>query len=174
MLHEVNGIVPRIDETAYVAPTATVIGRVSVADMASIWYGAVLRGDMEPLAIGSRTNIQDLTVCHTDAGFPVTVGSGVTVGHRCILHGCTIGDDCLIGMGSIVMNGAVVGRGSVVAAGATVLEHQVIPPCSLVVGVPGKVRKTFPEQERLVLNRKAAEIYLDLAAAHRKTARPCQ
>jgi len=111
---------------------------------------------------------QDLTVCHTDDGMPLTIGNGVTVGHRCVLHGCTIEDDCLIGMGAIIMNGAVVGRGSVIAAGATILEKAVIPPFSLVAGVPGKIKRTFSEDEIIPKIIEAARDYQDLLAKYRK------
>jgi carbonic anhydrase/acetyltransferase-like protein (isoleucine patch superfamily) len=130
---------PQIDPTAWVAPGAVVLGDVTLGRESSIWYASVIRGDMAPIIIGAQSNLQDGTVVHVDEGVPCTVGSRVGVGHRAILHGCTIEDDCLIGMGSIVLNGAVVGRGSVVAAGAVVKEGFVVPPGSLVVGMPGRV-----------------------------------
>src|ERR671914_1987728 len=115
------------------------MGDVTLGEDASIWYGAVLRGDMAPIVIGAQSNIQDGTIVHVDEGVPCTVGRRVGVGHRVILHGCTIEDDCLIGMGSIILNGARIGRGSVIAAGAVVPEGMQVPPGSLVMGVPGRI-----------------------------------
>lgn len=164
-----NGIEPDIAPSAFIAPTATLIGDVGIAGGASVWFGSVLRGDRDRIRIGENTSIQDLTVCHTDDGIPLAVGNGVTVGHRCVLHGCTIEDDCLIGMGAIIMNGAVVGRGSIVAAGATILEKAVIPPFSLVAGVPGKIKRTFSEAEILPKIRQSAQDYMDLMARYGKS-----
>jgi carbonic anhydrase/acetyltransferase-like protein (isoleucine patch superfamily) len=115
------------------------MGDVTIGEDASIWYGAVLRGDMAPIVIGSQSNIQDGTIVHVDQGVPCSVGRRVGVGHRAILHGCTVADDCLIGMGSVLLNGVTIGRGSVVAAGAVVPEGMQIPPGSLVMGVPGRI-----------------------------------
>ena len=129
----------RIHPTAFIASTAAVMGDVSIGEDASIWYGAVLRGDMAPIVIGSQSNIQDGTVVHVDEGVPCTVGRRVGVGHRVILHGCTVEDDCLIAMGSVLLNGVVIGSGSVVAAGAVVPEGMRVPPSSLVMGVPGRI-----------------------------------
>jgi len=130
---------PVIAESAWIAPTATVMGNVTLGEESSIWYGAILRGDNDAIRIGDQTNLQDGTIVHVDDGVPCTVGNRVGVGHRVILHGCTVEDDCLIGMGSILMNGVVVGRGSVVAAGAVLPEGSRVPPGSLVMGVPGRV-----------------------------------
>ena len=128
-----------IHPTAFVAPTASVMGDVTLGAESSVWYGAVLRGDMAPIVIGERTNLQDGTIVHVDEGEPCTIGSRVGVGHRVILHGCTVEDDCLIGMGSILLNGVRIGSGSVVAAGAVIPEGMQIPPRSLVMGVPGRI-----------------------------------
>lgn len=163
-----NGIIPDVAETAFIAPTATLIGKVTIDREASIWFGSLLRGDMERIIIGEKTNIQDLTVCHTDEGFPLSVGRGVTVGHRCILHGCTIEDDCLVGMGAIVMNGAVVGRGSIVAAGTTILENTIIPEFSLVVGIPGKIKRALSEGEVLPKIKRASQGYRELSIAYKE------
>lgn len=141
---------PQLHESVYVAPNATLIGRVSMGQKSSVWFGSVLRGDTDSIIIGEETNIQDLTMCHADAGFPLTIGDHVTVGHNCVVHGCTIHDHCLIGMGAVVMNGAEVGQGSIVAAGTVVLENTKIPPFSLVAGIPGKVKKTFENQEEMI------------------------
>lgn len=159
---------PQIDDTAWVAPTATVIGRVRLGEQVSIWYGAVIRGDMEDISIGSGTNIQDGCVLHADPGFELRVGSGVSVGHNAILHGCTIGDDVLVGMGATVLNGAVIGEGSLIAANALIPEGAKIPPGSLVAGVPGKVRRELgdAERDRIKLN---AAVYLHTMSTHRDT-----
>jgi carbonic anhydrase/acetyltransferase-like protein (isoleucine patch superfamily) len=115
------------------------MGDVTLGEDASVWYHAVLRGDMAPIVIGAQSNIQDGTVVHVDEGVPCTIGRRVGVGHRVILHGCTVGDDCLIGMGSVLLNGVTIGTGSVVAAGAVVPESMQVPPRSLVMGVPGRI-----------------------------------
>jgi carbonic anhydrase/acetyltransferase-like protein (isoleucine patch superfamily) len=146
---------PEIDATAWVAPGSTIIGSVRMAPRASVWYGSVLRGDMEGISIGAGSNIQDGCVVHADPGFPTAVGSGVSVGHRVVLHGCTIGDDVLIGMGAVVLNGARIGSGSLVAAGAVVLEGVVIPPGSLVAGLPARVRRELSEEEQADIVRNA-------------------
>jgi carbonic anhydrase/acetyltransferase-like protein (isoleucine patch superfamily) len=129
----------RIHPTAFIASSAAVMGDVTIGEDASIWYGAVLRGDMAPIVIGSQSNIQDGTIVHVDEGVPCTVGRRVGVGHRVILHGCTVEDDCLIAMGSVLLNGVVIGSGSVVAAGAVLPEGMRVPPGSLVMGVPGRI-----------------------------------
>ncbi len=131
--------VPRIHPTAFIAPGALVMGDVTLGAHASIWYTSVLRGDMAPIYIGSETCIQDGTIVHVDAGVPCTIGARVGVGHRVILHGCTVEDECLIGMGSILLNRVVIGTGSVIGAGALLPEGTVVPPRSLVLGIPGKV-----------------------------------
>lgn len=138
---------PRIHDSVFIAPTAQIIGDVHIEKNASVWFQTVVRGDTATITIGEGTNIQDLSMCHADEGVPLTVGSGVTVGHQCCLHGCTIENNCLIGMGAIVMNHAVIGKGSVVAAGAVVLENTIIPPYSLVIGSPAKVKKTYEDKK---------------------------
>jgi carbonic anhydrase/acetyltransferase-like protein (isoleucine patch superfamily) len=130
---------PSIHPTAFIASTAAVMGDVTLGEDASVWYGAVLRGDMAPIVIGAQSNIQDGTVVHVDEGTPCHVGQRVGVGHRVVLHGCTVEDDCLIAMGSVLLNGVVIGSGSVVAAGAVVPEGMQVPPRSLVMGVPGRI-----------------------------------
>ncbi|WP_291037081.1 gamma carbonic anhydrase family protein [Herbiconiux sp.] len=167
MLITYEGQTPEIDPTAWVAPTATVIGRVHLAASASVFYGAVLRGDNDPIVVGEGSNLQDNVVVHTDLGKPATIGRGVSVGHGAVLHGCTVEDDCLIGMNATVLNGAVIGTGSLVAAGALVLEGTVVPPGSLVAGVPAKVRRELVQEEREGIRRNAAT-YLGLSSAHRE------
>lgn len=129
----------RIAETSWIAPNAVVIGDITLGEDSSVWYLSVVRADSDVIRIGDRTNIQDGTIIHVDAGQPCTIGDEVSIGHRAVLHGCTIEDDALVGIGAIVLNGAVVGRGSVIAAGAVIPEGMTIAPRSLVVGVPGKV-----------------------------------
>jgi len=137
-----------IDPEAFVAPSATLLGEVTVGARSSIWYGAVLRGDMEPILIGSRTNVQDGTIVHVDVDMPVRIGDGVSVGHRAVIHGCTIEDGCLIGMGAVILSGSRIGAGALVAAGALVREGAVVPPGVLIAGVPGKVLRELTEEER--------------------------
>jgi carbonic anhydrase/acetyltransferase-like protein (isoleucine patch superfamily) len=146
---------PTVAKSAWVAPTAVLVGAVDVADGASIWYGAVLRGDNEPIVIGRDSNVQDNAVFHTDVGIPVTVGEGVSVGHGAIVHGATVGDHVLIGMGAILMNRSVIGSESLIAAGALVPEGASIPPRSLVVGVPAKVARPLTDDEVAGLHRNA-------------------
>jgi len=130
---------PVVAASAFIAPGAVVLGDVTLGERSSVWYLAVLRGDMAPISIGDDTNIQDGTIVHVDEGAPCRIGRRVGVGHRVILHGCTVEDDCLIGMGSILLNDVHVGTGSVIAAGAVVPEGMRIPPGSLVMGVPGRI-----------------------------------
>ncbi len=143
-------------EDYWVAPTACVIGDVRLARNASVWFGAVLRGDNEPLVIGEDSNIQDGSVLHTDPGFPLTLGARVTVGHMVMLHGCTIGDNSLIGIGSVVLNGAVVGRNCLIGAKSLIPEGKTIPDHSLVMGTPGKVVRQLTEDEVNALSWSAA------------------
>ncbi len=145
MIHALDERVPVIAEDAWVARGADVIGSVTLGAGASVWFGAVLRGDNEPIAIGPGSNVQEHCVLHTDMGFPLTVGPDCTIGHRAILHGCTIGGGSLVGMGAIVLNGAVIGPGCLVGAGALVTEGKAIPPGSLVVGAPAKVVRPLDE-----------------------------
>ncbi|MCW2613077.1 MAG: anhydrase [Frankiales bacterium] len=160
-----EGASPQVDPTAWTAPTAVLVGDVAVAAQASVWYGAVVRSEYEPIRIGARSNVQDCCVLHVDPGFPLTIGRGVSVGHGAVLHGCVIEDDVLVGMGATVLNGARIGAGSMIAAGALVLEGAVVPSGSLVAGVPGKVRRELTDEERagLVLN---ADVYVELASKH--------
>lgn len=161
-----EGQEPELAEQAWAAANSTLIGRVRLGEQASIWYGAVLRADLDAITIGAGSNIQDGCVCHADPGFPITVGDGVTVGHRAVLHGCTVGDDSLIGMGAVLLNGSTIGRGSLIAAGAVVLEGTDIPPGSLVAGTPAKVRRELTEDERNALPLSAHQ-YVELADRHR-------
>jgi carbonic anhydrase/acetyltransferase-like protein (isoleucine patch superfamily) len=154
------------DETQFIAPTATVIGAVSLGEGASVWYGASVRADLAPIVIGARSNVQDNASIHVDPGLPAIIGDDVTIGHNAVVHGATVGDGCLIGMGSIVLNRAVIGAGSLIAAGTVVREGMQVPPGSLVAGVPGKVLKTLsPAQQAHI--RENAGVYIASAAAHR-------
>jgi carbonic anhydrase/acetyltransferase-like protein (isoleucine patch superfamily) len=165
--------VPKIHPTAFIAPTAAVMGDVSLGEDASVWYHAVLRGDMAPIFIGARTNIQDGTIVHVDEGVPCTVGQRVGVGHRVVLHGCTVGDDCLIAMGSVLLNGVTIGSGSVVAAGAVIPEGMQVPPRSLVMGVPGRIVRNVDD----ALARRIESTwnhYVKEARAHRAGQYPLQ
>ena len=157
---------PDIHPTAFVAPTAVLMGDVILGAESSIWYTSVLRGDMAPIRIGPRSNIQDGTIVHVDDGFPCTIGERVGVGHRVILHGCTVEDDCLVGMGSVLLNGCRIGAGSVVAAGAVVPEGMEIPPGSVVMGVPGRIVRKV---DQALAERIAGtwSHYVDQAKAHR-------
>ena len=137
----------KVADSVFLADTATLIGRVTVGDEASIWFETVLRGDIEPIAVGDRTNIQDGTVVHVDDACGTRIGNDVTIGHRCVIHGCTIDDGCLIGMGAIILSGAHIGTRSLIGAGAVVPEGAEIPPGSLVVGVPGKVKRSLTDAE---------------------------
>jgi carbonic anhydrase/acetyltransferase-like protein (isoleucine patch superfamily) len=154
MLYALDGIQPTLpdDGDVWIAPGAHVMGAVHLARGVSIWFGAVLRGDNEPLAIGEDTNIQEGCVLHTDMGYPLTIGARCTIGHKAILHGCTIGDGSLVGMGATVLNGAVIGRGCLIGAGALVTEGKQIPDGSLVMGAPGRVVRQLDAaaQDRLL------------------------
>ena len=147
MILPYDGIYPLIDETAFIAPGAVVVGRVEIGAHASIWYNSVIRGDVDTVKIGAMTNIQDGSILHEHAGFPLVVGERVTVGHRVLLHGCTIEDDAYIGMGSIILNGARVCKGAVVGAGSLVLQGMVIPAGMLAVESPARVVRAIKESE---------------------------
>lgn len=139
MIYALDGVEPQIDADAWVAPGAHVMGRVVLGPGVGIWFGATLRGDNEPIVVGEATNIQENCVLHTDMGFPLTIGRDCTIGHKAMLHGCTIGDGTLIGMGATVLNGAKIGRGCLIGACALITEGKEIPDGSLVMGSPGRV-----------------------------------
>jgi len=165
-IYQLGDETPRIAASAWVADSATVIGRVSLAEGASVWYGAVLRGDNDWITIGRHSNVQDGSVLHTDMGCPLTLGEGVTIGHQVMLHGCTVGDGSLVGIQSVLLNGAKIGRNSIVGAGSLVTEGKEFPDGALIVGSPAKVvRMLTPEQiERLALS---AAHYVANAERHR-------
>ena len=149
MIYKVNENKPQFPEDGdfWVAPDANVIGKIRLHTGASVWFGATLRGDNECIDIGAGSNVQENSVLHTDIGFPLTIGRNCTIGHKAILHGCTIGDQSLIGMGAIVLNGAQIGRNCLIGAGALITEGKIIPENSLVVGAPGKVVRSLTEAE---------------------------
>lgn len=167
MIYELDGIRPQIDPTAWVAPTADLIGNVIVEAGANIWFGAVLRGDNEAITVGAGSNVQENAVLHTDMGFPLTIGANCTIGHKAMLHGCTIEAGSLIGMGATLLNGAKIGAGSLVGACALVTEGKEIAPGSLVMGAPAKVVRELDAaaQARLL---KSAEGYRANAARFAK------
>lgn len=168
--HSVRGFLPTqlsIDPDAYVAPNAVLVGQVTLGPDASVWYGCVLRGDIEPISVGARSNIQDQTVIHVDEGSPTVIGADVTIGHRAVIHGAEIGDGALIGMGAVVLSGARVGAGALVAAGSVVREGFEVPPRTLVAGVPAKVVRELDEaaQQRISANK---DSYVAYARAYRE------
>jgi carbonic anhydrase/acetyltransferase-like protein (isoleucine patch superfamily) len=161
---------PRLAPGAWVADSATVIGRVSLGADANVWYGAVLRGDNEWITLGERTNVQDGSVLHTDMGSPLTLGDDVTVGHLAMLHGCTVGENSLVGIQAVVMNGAVIGRNSIVGAGSLVTEGKQFPDNSLIMGSPAKlVRELSPET--FAMMKASAAHYVHNAQRHRGAVR---
>lgn len=170
MIAAMAGKTPGIEPSAFVASTAAVIGDVVIGARSSIWFGAVARGDENAIRIGVRTNVQDACVLHVDGQHALQVGDDVTVGHRAMLHGCTIRDRVLIGMGATVMNGATIGEDSIVGAGALVTEGMAVPPRSLVLGVPARVKRELTEEERERL-RASAEHYVRMAETYRKAVR---
>jgi len=163
--YRLAGDEPRIAPDAWVAPGAHVIGQVDVGTRCGIWFGAVLRGDNEPIRLGAGTNVQEGAVLHTDPGFPLVVGEGVTVGHQTMLHGCSIGDGTLVGIQAVVMNGATIGRECLIAAGALVTEGKSFPDRSLLVGAPAKVVRALTDAEVDGL-RNSAEVYIEKARAY--------
>ena len=151
MIHALDGMLPGIDPTAWIAPGAHVIGDVTIGAGASIWFGVVIRGDNEPILVGAGSNIQENSVLHTDWGYPLSIGANCTIGHRAMLHGCTIGEGTLIGMGATVLNGARIGKGCLIGACALITEGKEIPDGSLVMGAPGRVVRSLDDAGRAKL-----------------------
>jgi len=148
MIMAYRGIRPQVADSAFLAPTATIVGDVQIGDNSGIWFGVILRGDVNRIRIGRRTNLQDGTIVHVTSGtHPTVVGDGVTVGHGVKLHGCSVADHCLIGIGAIVLDGALIGEESMVAAGTLVVPGTIVPPRSLVVGSPGRVKRSLTDEE---------------------------
>lgn len=144
-LYSLEGIIPQLADDAWAAPDANLIGKVVLEAKASVWFGCTLRGDNEEIRVGAGSNVQENTVCHTDMGYPLVIGTGCTIGHKVMLHGCTIGDNTLIGMGATILNGATIGRNCLIGAGALITEGKEIPDGSLVMGMPGKVVRDLDE-----------------------------
>lgn len=138
---------PKIHEEAFIAETADVLGDVTIGEGTSIWYGAVVRGDMNTIVIGKYSNVQDNSSLHVDSNEPLKIGDYTTIGHNAVVHGCTIGNNCLIGMGAIILNNAIIGDNCIIGAGALITEGAVIPPNSLVLGAPGKVKRELTEDD---------------------------
>lgn len=158
MLYSLEGISPELDDDSWVAPDANLIGRVRLDAGASVWFGSTLRGDNELIHVGEGSNIQDHSVLHTDMGYPLTIGKNCTIGHKAMLHGCTIGEQSLIGMGAMVLNGARIGQNCLIGAGALITEGKEIPDGSLVMGAPGRVVRQLDE-EAIVGLLASAQIY---------------
>lgn len=166
MIYALDGISPDMDPDSWVAPDANVIGAVTLGAGVGIWFGTTLRGDNERITVGAGSNLQENCICHTDMGFPLVIGADCTIGHKAMLHGCTIGDGSLVGMGATILNGAVIGRGCLIGAGALVPEGKSIPDGSLVMGMPGKVVRELDETAREALLA-AARQYRENAARFR-------
>lgn len=147
MKYALGNVEPFVDPTAWIAPASHVIGNVVLEAKSSVWFGCTLRGDNEEIRIGAGSNVQENCVLHTDMGFPLTIGAGCTIGHKAMLHGCTIGNNSLVGMGATVLNGAVIGDNCLIGAGALIPEGKVIPDGSLVMGMPGKVVRDLAEDQ---------------------------
>lgn len=162
MIHKFKGTAPDIEKANFVAESADVIGNVTAGENSSIWYNCTIRGDIESIRIGKNTNIQDNTVVHVGYDVGTVIGDNVTVGHRAIIHGCTIGDDCLIGMGAIILNDAVIGKESIVGAGALVTAGKKFPPRSLILGSPAKVIRSVTDEE-VEGTRKNTESYVNIS-----------
>ena len=165
-IYELDGVAPHVSASAWVADSAEVMGNVHLAANSSVWFGAVLRGDNEPITVGEGSNVQDASVLHADVGMPLTVGEGVTVGHKVMLHGCTIGDNSLVGIGAVVLNGAKIGNNCLVGAGSLVTEGKEFADGSLIVGSPARVvRQLSPEQIEGL--RHSAQHYVNNASLYR-------
>lgn len=165
-IYELDGVAPRMADSAWVADSAQVMGNVVLAEDSSVWFGATLRGDTETITVGRGSNVQDGSVMHADMGYPLTVGDNVTIGHMVMLHGCTIGDESLIGIGATVLNGATIGKNCLVGAGSLVTEGKTFPDGSMIMGTPAKVVKTLtPEQIEGL--RRSAQHYVENAQRYR-------
>ncbi len=174
MLRNFETFYPQIPDSCYIAPSTEIIGRVKLGENVSVWHGTMIRGDINWIEIGNNTNIQESTVIHVDfpknddgSGF-TKIGNNVTIGHRALIHACSIGDNCLIGMGAIILSGAVVGEGSIIAAGALVKENQIVPPGSLVVGLPGQIKSPVGDAGREKIL-ESAKHYIQIAQRHKIT-----
>jgi len=157
---------PLVAPSAYIAPNATVVGKVILAENATVWFGATLRGDNETISIGANSNVQDSAVLHTDPGFPMSVGANVSIGHQAMMHGCTVGEGSLIGIPSIVLNGATIGKGCLVGAGALITERKAFPDGTLIIGSPARAIRELSAEERENLLKVAAN-YAERGAYYR-------
>ena len=166
-IYQLDEHIPEIHPTAYIADSATLIGKVRLGESVSIWFGATIRGDNELIDIGDQSNIQEGSVLHTDKGYPLTLGKGVTVGHQAMLHGCTIGDGCLIGIQAVVLNGAKIGKNCLIGAGALITEGKEFPDNSLIIGSPAKVARSLSD-EQLEGLRRSAQTYAERGAHFKK------
>lgn len=166
-VYELDGLVPQVPDSAWIADNAQVLGRVRLGERCSIWFGAVLRGDTESISVGEDSNVQDNSVLHADEGLPLVVGARVTVGHQVMLHGCTIGDESLIGIGATVLNGARIGKHCLVGAGSLVTEGKEFPDGSLIMGSPAKVVRALTPEQIEGLRRSAAH-YVHNAERYRR------
>ena len=171
MRYKLGSTSPLVDESTFIAPGAHIIGNVELKVGSSVWFNAVIRGDMDKITVGENTNIQDGSVLHTDAGIPLVLGEGVTVGHKVMLHGCEIGDYSLIGINAVALNGAKIGKYCIIGANALITENMEIPDYSLVVGAPGKVIRTFDEKIEPKL-KASAEHYVDNAKTYKSSLQP--
>lgn len=165
-IYELDGVSPQVSASAWVADSAQVMGNVNLADDANIWFGVVIRGDTETITVGKGSNIQDMSVLHADVGMPLVVGEGVTVGHKVMLHGCTIGDNSLIGIGAVVLNGAKIGKNCLVGAGALVTEGKEFADGSMILGSPARVIRQLSPQQIEGL-RQSARHYIENANRYR-------
>lgn len=166
MLISLQGRTPDIHDSAWIAPNATIIGDARMEQQSSLWFSAVIRADGEAITVGPGSNVQDGCVLHADRGIPLRLGAGVTVGHNAVLHGCVIDDDVLVGMGAIILNGATIGAGSIIGAGAMIPEGTQIPPNSMVLGLPGRVRRQTTDAEREQI-RANARFYVERKGEYR-------
>jgi carbonic anhydrase/acetyltransferase-like protein (isoleucine patch superfamily) len=162
-IYRLGDLSPQLATGAWIAPSADLIGDVRLGARASVWFGAVIRADNTPIAVGDDSNIQDTAVCHSDDGFPLMIGARVTIGHQAILHGCTVADDCLIGMGARILNGATIETECIIGAGALVTEGKTFPAGSLIVGSPARMVRPITDAERQLLRASAAH-YAEKAA----------
>lgn len=170
-LYSLGHLTPQLGLEAWAAPSADLIGDVRLGARASVWFGAVIRADNTPIIVGEESNIQDGAVCHSDEGFPLSIGARVTVGHQAILHGCTVGDDCLIGMGARILNDAVIEPECIVGAGALITEGKTFPSGSLIIGAPGRAVRQLTGEERAMLRASAAH-YAEKASRYDETLKP--